>query len=295
MFSSQHTGRWAKYLMLLPALLVVFVTAIYPMATSLWLSFQEWKLTRSTAPSGFVGFDNYTAAFHDRFFINSVVVTLLFTVLSVAITIALGLGIALILQKRSLLNSVIRTLLIFPFAVSPALKGYSFRFMLNPDYGIIHIALASLFPGLKTFVWLAHPFWALFWMAISEVYGWAPLYALMFIGAMGSIPTDVFDAAKVDGATQAQVFWRITLPMLKPVIVIATLLKIIFSLKIFDQVVTMTGGGPGRATQSLNYYIYQVGFKFTNMGYSAALAYLLLGGLAIVAYLYVAALFRQEN
>jgi multiple sugar transport system permease protein len=117
----------------------------------------------------------------------------------------------------------------------------------------------------------------------------------MFIGAMGSIPTDIFDAAKVDGTNNWQLFWRITLPMLRPVIIIATLLKIIGSLRIFDQVVTMTGGGPGRATQSINYYIYQTGFRFTNMGYSTALAYLFLVVLAVLAYLYIARLYRQEN
>lgn len=281
--------------MLAPALLIVFATAVYPMAYSFWLSFQDWRLTRSAAPDRFVGLDHYLQAFQDRFFINSVIVTLEFTVLSVGLTIVLGLGMALILQKRSRLNTLIRTLLIFPYAVSPALKGYSFRFMLNPDYGVIHVMLGSLFPPLQSMIWLADPFWALFWIAVSEVWGWAPLYALMFIGAMGSISTDIFEAAKVEGATNAQVFWNITLPMLKPVIVIATLLKTIFSLRVFDQVVTMTGGGPGRATQSLNYYVYQTGFKFTNMGYSAALAYLLLMALAVVAYFYVSALYRQEE
>jgi multiple sugar transport system permease protein len=213
----------------------------------------------------------------------------------VALTLVLGLGMALALQKRSFINTIIRTFLIFPFAVSPALKGYSFRFMLQPDYGVIQLALGGVFPWLKDMVWLSHPWWAMFWISVSEVWGWAPLYALMFIGAMGSIPTDIFDAAKVDGANNWHMFWRITLPIISPVIIIATLLKIIGSLRIFDQVVVMTGGGPGRATQSINYYIYQTGFRFTNMGYSSALAYLFLIVLAILAYMYIARLYRQEN
>lgn len=295
MIDSPRGHGLAKYVMLAPALLLVFATTIYPMGNALWLSFQEWQLTKSKTPVGFVGLDNYVQAFGDRFFINSVMVTLQYTALSVALTLVLGLGMAVILQKRSFLNTVIRTLLIFPFAVSPALKGYSFRFMLQPDYGVIQLTLGSIFPWLKDMVWLSEPWWAMFWISISEVWGWAPLYALMFIGAMGSIPTDIFDAAKVDGTNNWQMFWRITLPMISPVIVIATLLKIIGSLRIFDQVVTMTGGGPGRATQSINYYIYQTGFRFTNMGYSSALAYLFLVVLAILAYLYISRLYRQER
>jgi multiple sugar transport system permease protein len=295
MSNSLRNRGVAKYILLAPALTLIFATTVYPMGNAFWLSFQEWQLTKSKAPLGFVGLDNYVRAFGDRFFINSVAVTLQYTALSVALTLVLGLGMALILQKRTFLNTVIRTLLIFPFAVSPALKGYSFRFMLQPDYGVIQLALGSIFPWLKDMVWLSHPWWAMFWIAITEVWGWAPLYALMFIGAMGSIPTDIFDAAKVDGTNNWQMFWRITLPLISPVLIIATLLKIIGSLRIFEQVVTMTGGGPGRATQSINYYIYQTGFRFTDMGYSSALAYLFLIVLAILAYMYISRLYRQEN
>lgn len=295
MYNISRRRGFAKYVMLAPALILVFATTVYPMADAFWLSFQQWILTKSKAPNGFVGLDNYAQAFTDRFFINSVVVTLEYTFISVVLTLVLGLGMALALQKRSFINTLIRTFLIFPFAVSPALKGYSFRFMLQPDYGVIQLALGGIFPWLKDMVWLANPWWAMFWISVSEVWGWAPLYALMFIGAMGSIPTDIFDAAKVDGANNWHMFWRITLPMISPVLIIATLLKIIGSLRIFDQVVVMTGGGPGRATQSINYYIYQTGFRFTNMGYSAALAYLFLIVLAVLAYMYIARLYRQEN
>jgi multiple sugar transport system permease protein len=284
-----------KYVMLAPALILVFLTAIYPMANAFWISFQNYNLTKAPNPAGFVGLDNYTAAFQDRFFINSVVVTVEYTILSVAMTLVLGLGMAVILQKRSFLNTLIRTFLIFPFAVSPALKGYSFRFMLQPNYGVIQLAIGALIPALKDYVWLSHQWTALFWIAVTEVWGWAPLYALMFIGAMSSISTDIFDAAKVDGANNTQIFWGVTLPMIQPVIIIATLLKTIASIRIFDQIVTMTGGGPGRTTQSVTYYIYQTGFKFTNMGYSTALAYLLLGVLAVLAYMYIARLYRQES
>jgi multiple sugar transport system permease protein len=282
-------------MLLAPAMLVIVVVTIYPMINSFLLSFQDWRLQRSDRPAGFVGFDQYVRAFNDPYFLNSIIVTIEFTIISVAMTIVIGLAMALVLQKRSPLNQLIRSLLIFPFAVSAVLKGYSFSFMLNQNYGIIHVIIATLIPAAKDIVWLAEPGWALFWIAVTEVWGWAPLYALMFIGALGSISPEIFEAAKVDGATYWSVFWHVTLPLLTPVLVIATLLKTIFSLKIFDQVVAMTGGGPGRATQTINYYVYQTAFRNLNLGYSAALAYILVVGLAFFAYFYVRALYRDTG
>lgn len=278
--------------LLAPAMLLIAATSTYPLIFALNASFRRWRLDRSPTPGEFVWFENYIRAFDDRFFWNSVYVTVLFTVISVLLTILIGLGIAVVLQKPSRFNTFIKTLLIFPFAVSPALKGYTFRFMLNPQYGILDGVIDFLSPATSDVVWLAHEFWALFWLAVTEVYGWAPLMALMFIGALGSISPEIFEAAKVEGATNWQLFRRVTLPLLSPVIVIATLLKTIFSLKMFDQVVTMTGGGPGNATQTLNYYVYQKAFVGLDMGYASALSYLLIVAMTIFAYLYVRALYR---
>lgn len=294
--ANARTGKgFGKLLLLAPALIIIGLTTIYPLSNSFLLSFQSWKLSQSQTPAGFAGLANYIRAFQDPYFLNSVIVTFLFTVISVSMTIVLGLGIALILFKPNRFNTLVRATLIFPYAVSAALKGYSWRFMLMPEYGIYHVMIGTLFPFLKDTVWLAEPGWALFWLATSEVWGWAPLYALMFIGALGSISPEIWEAAKVDGAKSAQVFFRITLPMLAPVVIVATLLKTIFSLKLFDQVVTMTSGGPGRATQTLNYYVYQQGFRFLDMGYASALAYLLLIGLGIFAYFYVKVLYGRQG
>lgn len=295
MIGGQRRSRLSGFILLAPALLTIVAVAIYPMVSSFALSFQDWRFNRSASPTGFVGVDQYVYAFGDRIFKNAVAITFNYTVLSVAMTIVLGLAVALILQKPTRVNLMVRSVLIFPYAVSAVLKGFSFRFMLNEQYGIIQLMIKSLIPSLGGFVWLANPFWALFWIAVSEVWGWVPLYALMFLGALGTIPTDMFEAAKVDGATNLQVFWHILLPMLKPVLVIATLLKTIFSLKIFDQIMVMTGGGPGRSTQSINHFIYQVAFRNLDLGYAAAIAWLLVAALGVVAYFYVRAMYRQPG
>lgn len=295
MVGGQRRSRLSGVVLLAPALVTIVAVAIYPLVRSFLLSFQDWRFNKSPAPTGFVGLEQYLYAFTDRIFINSVVVTVEYTVLSVAMTIALGLAVALILQKPTRMNLLVRSVLIFPYAVSAVLKGFSFRFMLNEQYGILQLIIKTLIPPLAGFVWLADPFWALFWIAVSEVWGWVGLYALMFIGALGTIPTDMFEAAKVDGATNFQVFRHILLPMLMPVLVIATLLKTIFSLKIFDQVMVMTGGGPGRATQSINHFIYQVAFRNLDLGYASAVAWLFVGVLGLVAFFYVRSLYRQPG
>lgn len=309
--------------------MLLFLTTTYPLIYALVNSFRFWLLSRP-GTERWVGVENYLRAVGDNGFLNSLVVSINYTVLAVTFSVLLGLAIALLLQKASRIHTVVKVLLIFPFALSPALKGFSFRFMLDSDYGVFDAlidpvlrALAAVltlgglidypafaigglelgrltlipsleFPVTPDTVWLGDDFWALFWIALSEVWGWAPLFALMFLGALGSISDDIFNAARMDGANSWRIFWHITLPLLRPVILIVTLLKIISSLRMFDQVVTMTGGGPGRATQTINYYIYEVAFgRSLDMGYASALAYILVVLLALFAFIYVKTLFRQ--
>ena len=316
--------RWVPWVLIGPALIVIVLTTVYPLLAALYFSFHKYKLRKppqfaiqlaSEAGDPLISIDwsalsldNYALAFSDSRFINSLNVTFWFTVLSVALSVLIGLFIAVIVQKEGTLHTFTKVLLIFPFAVSPALKGYSWRFMLNEEYGIYDLlidnlivaplnALISLFntlpfvditPISESIVWLGHHFWSLFMLAMSETWGWAPLIALMFVGALGSIDIQIFEAARIDGANNFQIFWRVTLPLLRPVILIVTMLKTIFSLKMFDQVVTMTGGGPVRATQTINYYIHQVGFvRSLDIGYASAMSYILVVILTVLAALYV--------
>jgi multiple sugar transport system permease protein len=288
-------GKYAKFILLAPAIIIILATTTFPLVNALTTSFQEWRLNRSPEPRGWVGFDNYSRAFSDEYFINSVFVTIFFTIISVALSVIIGLAMAVLLQKKSLVNTIIKTLLIFPFAVSATLKGFSWRFMLNPTFGVYDQILDFFLPFARETVWLADSFWALFFIALSEVWGWAPLIALMFIGALGSVSPEIIEAARLDGATAIKLFRYITLPIIAPVILIVTLLKTIFSLKMFDQVVTMTGGGPGRSTQTLNFFVYEIGFKNLDMGYASALAILLTGFLAIFAFLYVRTLLSNKR
>lgn len=287
--------KHVKWVLMAPTLIILIGTTLYPFIYSFITSFRYWKLTRSPNPGGFIGFENYIRAFSDAGFWNSVWVTVVFTVISVVLSLAIGLAIALILERATKLNTFMKSMLIFPFAMAPALKGYSWRFMLNPDYGIIDAMIDAVFPFMADVVWLGEPYWAVFWLAMTEIWGWAPYIALVFIGALGSLPRETLNAAKVDGASTFQIFWYITLPQLKPIIIMVALLKTIFSVKMFDQVVTLTGGGPGRATETLNFYVYTQGFKFYDMGYASALAYILVTTMFIFAFIYVRFLMKGEE
>lgn len=288
-------SRWAKYWYLGPAVVVVLATITYPLVSALLTSFREWQLNETSEPQGFVGLENYQRVFEDPNFWNSVRVTLLYTVLSVGLTLFIALGIALVLQGPGKLKAFAKTTLILPYAVAPVLKGFSWRFMLNENYGIYDTIIDRILPFASGIVWLGEPFWALFSIALSEVWGWAPLIALMFIGALGSIDPEVQEAARVDGATSLQLFFRITLPLLAPVILVAMLLKTIFALKLIDQVVSMTGGGPGASTETLNYFIYLQGFSFLDMGYASALAWIAVLGIGLFTVFYVRVLMRQGS
>ena len=280
-------SKYTKFVLVAPALLVLVATTTYPILFALVTSFRDWRLNRGPLPRGWVGFDNYIRTLSDDGFRNSVTVTLVFTVLSVTLSLVLGMAMALLLNKRGRRYTIIKSMLLFPFAISPALKGFSWRFMLDPAYGVYSYLIGLVIPPLKNFIWLSTQADALFWIAMSEVWGWAPLMALMFIGALGAISPEINEAANLDGAGRWSTFRHITLPLLGPVLLIVTLLRIISSLKMFDQVVTLTGGGPGRSTQTLNYYIYQIGFRNLDMGYASALAIVLVLVLSLFAFGYV--------
>ncbi|GAA1081266.1 carbohydrate ABC transporter permease [Nocardiopsis composta] len=282
------------YLHLAPALLVIALTTLYPLGSALATSFREWRINETRAPQEFVGLDQYAKAFSDDAFLNSAWVTVQFTVASVVLSVGLGLVMALILNRPSKLSSLTKALLILPFAVAPALKGFSWRFMLNPDYGVYDAMLGAVFPFLDGYDWLGSPTGALLVLVLTEVWGWAPLIALMLLGGLGSISPEIRSAAQMDGANAWQEFWRITFPLLRPLLLIVVFLKAVFSVKFFDQVVTVTDGGPGRATETLNYYVYAQGFTFLDIGYASAVSWILVVVLGALAALYLIAMARQE-
>ena len=298
--------RHLKYLFVLPALIVVASTAIWPLLQSFYLSFREWKLNRARESKALWDFeydgwenitylfDNYLQAVQDDLMWNAVQVTSIFTVASVILSVGMALGLALLLAPGGKFRMTVRTLLILPFAMSPALIGVSWRFMFQPDFGLFKAFFDVLFPPLADVDWLGDPILAMIALVGSDVWHFTPFLTLVFIGGLATVPKDAQEAATIDGATSWMVFRDVTLPSILPVLAVGIVLKSIFSLKMFDQVYMLTNGGPAYATQTLAHYIYFNGFKYYDMGYASAVSYMLVIPMFGLTWVYMKLVFLKR-
>jgi len=286
--------RRLALILLAPAVVLVAFTTIYPMVSSFWTSFHVLNLARSLDLGRFVGLENYEEAFrYDPEFWTIMRVTATFVVIDVALTILAALGLAILLLRAGFGQSLVRTLIILPFAMSPALIGISWRFMLNPDYGAFARTIAAVFPFTRGVDSLASPTLAMAALISADVWHWAPYFTFMLMGGLASIPPETQEAARIDGATNWRVFRDVTLPQLAPVLVVAVILKSVFALKVFDAIVTMTAGGPGRSTTTLAFFAYHIGFRDYDFGYAAAVAYILTAILFLLSLSYMRFAFRK--
>ena len=287
--------RFLSYALLVPAFVIVLATTIYPLAYSFVTSFREWDQTRQRRPGDFVDFENYAHAVTETGFQNSLWVTTIFVVTSVALTLLLAMSLALLLRRKGSLHTFTRIILILPFAMSPALIGVSYRFMFNPEFGVLAVGLGSIFPGLKDTPWLADPDLAMAVLIATDVWHWTPYMTFMCLGGLASIPRETEEAARIDGASGFRIVWEIVLPQMKGVLLVTAILKTIFALKMFDQVVTLTGGGPGTSTETLAYFVFNVGFEWYDMGYASSLAWILTLIMMLISVWYVRMLLSEKK
>ena len=270
--------------------------AIWPLIEAARLSFTVGRLNRPGSLEQYLGWENYVwAVMEEPAFWNSVWVTAAYTFLTVALTTILALALALLLAPGGRLRSGIQTLLILPFAMSPALIGVSFRFMFNPEFGLFDAFFGALIPPLANVSWLADPILAFAVCVMADVWGWIPFLTLVLIGGLVSVPRETLEAAQIDGANGWRVFRDVTLPQLAPVLAVVVILKSIFSLKTFDQIFMLTNGGPGTATQTLSHYIYFNGMKYGQIGFAASVAWLMVIPMIFLTYAYAKLVFRKDR
>ena len=260
-----------KYKLVLPLALLLSAVMLYPLVYSAWLSLQNYRLTRLNDVH-FVGLDNFKFIATDPSFINAMKNTLTFVISAVMIELIIGLSLALLIQKIIKFRGIIRSILLAPMFITPIAVGLMFRFLLNSEIGVIPQFLAK-FDIL--FDWFS-PDMALYTIILIDVWQWTPFMLLMFIAGIESLPKTPFEAARVDGAGPWLTFFSITLPMLRPIIVIALIIRALDAFKVFEYVFAITRGGPGNATETIMFYIYQTGFRFFRMGEAAAAAFLLI-------------------
>ncbi|MFD9625503.1 carbohydrate ABC transporter permease [Peribacillus muralis] len=287
--------KYAKYLLLAPGVFILISTIVYPIVQSFWISLHEWNLTESSNIGSFIGIENFLRAFRDPEFMNSLRITIIFTILTVFLSLLFSLGISLLFSKEKKHYSYIRAFLVIPFAMSPILVSFSWRFMLDPEYGLFHAIIGFFVPSLSSIVWLGQSLPALISVISVVLWIWVPFITLILVSGIMAIPGEIYEAANIDGANSLQKLFTITFPMLKPIIGICIILQTMFALKVFDPIVALTEGGPGNSTNILNYNVYQTGFRFFDMGYASAIAYILVIILVCLAGFYMRILMKGDN
>ena len=281
--------RALPYLLLAPTLLLILAVVVYPLFYGLRQSFLGFRFGRST---GSVGFDNYRQLLDDPYFRDSLWVTLKFVFLAVSIETVLGLALALLVAKEFPFTKLARLVLIVPMIITPIVVGIVFRLIYASDVGLLTILSKKLLGGGPVFI-LDKPVTAFLGLVALDVWEWTPLMFLILLAGIQSLPVEPFEAARVDGAGAWRTFLDHTLPMLRPVLAVAIVLRTIDAFTTFDQVFVLTRGGPGTSTQLISIYGYDTSFKFSQFGYGAAMLFVV--ALLVLAFAALAVrLIRRE-
>lgn len=254
--------RALPYVLSLPALLVC-IGILIPFFTAVIYSFQRYRLSQPWARQFNWG-ENYLNFFTDPGFWNTLKISLLYAGVTVTLELLLGLGIALLLQRRSTVNNFISIMLLLPLMTAPALAALMWKLMTNPGFGILSY-LASLV-GLENFRWASSPDTALLTVVLVDIWVYTPFIMILLLAGLRSLPTQPFEAAALDGVPRSFVFFRITLPMLTPYILTATLFRLLDSIQQFDIIYAMTQGGPGDTLTVFQVEAYLNFFQSTNVG-----------------------------
>jgi len=270
---AQRERRFAAAL-LAPAFLALLATTTFPLIFLVWTSAFRMDLAMPFA-DGFVGVENYRALLSDDRFWSSLLVSLVYTGATVALQVALGLALALLVMDMKRGQDWFRVVAILPVVLSPAVVGMIWRtFMLAPEFGIVDYLAINAGIGSKN--WLGDPLLAMISVIVIHTWQWTPFAFMVLLASLASLPEDIYEAARLDRATTWQRFRRITLPLLRPAIVMVVIMRTMVALTAFAAIFTVTGGGPGTATEILNLYAYRKSFTELSIGYGSALAVALL-------------------
>lgn len=253
---------------LAPAMVVLGGMLLFPFGYTVHLSLHEW-FASSTTPPRFVGLKNYLAMPADARFVQGLVRTFLYTGLAVAGEVALGTALALLFNRVFVGRGLARTLFLLPMVATPVAVGLVWLLMYDPAAGVLNYLLSLA--GLPPSLWVNDPRTVIPALVLVDVWQWTPLVMLITLAGLTALPPEPFEAARIDGASGVQILRHVTLPMLRPYIVVAALFRGIDALKTFDTIYVITRGGPAFASETLNLYIYSNAFEYLHIGYSSAM------------------------
>ncbi|HEX4522347.1 MAG TPA: sugar ABC transporter permease [Casimicrobiaceae bacterium] len=258
--------RRRSYLMFVaPALLVVGAVIIFPWAFTVWMSAFDWKIG---SVAHFVGLDNYTQLATNKRFVESILHTFYFTLLAVIFPLILGTIAALIFHREFPLRGMLRSIFTMPMMATPVAVALVWTMMFHPQQGVLNYLLSLV--GLPPSLWVYSPTWVIPSLVLVEIWHWTPLIMLIVLGGLAALPTEPYESARLDGATEWQLFRYITLPLLAPFLIVAAVIRTIDALKAFDTIYVISQGGPGTASETINLYLYLQAFAFYNVGNASA-------------------------
>ena len=250
-----------------PAVVTLFLIVIIPIVFNLYLAFNKWTI--GLGQPRFIGLGNFLELLSDERVLNGVKVMIYFSGLSLSLEMVLGLLIAIYFNRQFKGSEIVQAIYILPFAATPVAVALIWRIMLNPEIGVLNYLLRSV--GLPGSLWVSSPQTVIPALVMVDVWKWTPMITLIVLAGLKSLPHEPYEAARVDGASALQIFWYITLPLIRPVLIAALMLRSLDNLKEFDIIYTVTQGGPGIASETLYLYSYMVGFNFFKAGYGSAL------------------------
>lgn len=243
--------KWRRRLPLLPALLFIIVVTQVPFIFNLWFSLQDWRIVPPRGPD-FVGLENYTEGYTNQFFLEAVWISITMTSAAVLLSLLVGTGLALLLDRQFFGRGIARTLLITPFLIMPVVAGLLWKNQIfSSTFGVLNSVIEALGFDAIPFV-ERYPFWAIVTVLVWQ---WSPFMMLIILAGLQGQPTDILEAARVDRASSRGIFTQITLPMLRPYMELGIVLGAIYLLQVFDHIEVMTGGGPG--STNVPYFVYQ--------------------------------------
>jgi multiple sugar transport system permease protein len=283
------------YLLVAPSIIVLLSLVIYPMGFALVNSFYFWNLQTSPVPLMYIGTDNYRMVFQTTPFVEALKNTVVLSVLGTFAQFWLGMGIALLLNSHLRGMSFTRAILIMPTTVAPIVVGFLFRYMFAPEGGIVQWLLRGLGVPLPAEGILGNSGTALFSIAMADTWEWTPFFAIVLYAGLLSVPEEIIDAARVDGAGRWSMFWSITLPIVRPVSVFLVMIRFMQLFNSFDLVYVLTRGGPGTASRTLSYNLYQEGLVNYNIGLTAAMTWLIVIIVTVIINVYIWIVFRDRE
>jgi len=250
---------------IVPALLVVGAVIIFPWLFTVWMSAFDWKIG---SVAHFIGLENYTKLATNQRFHEAIVHTLYFTVLAVVVPLVLGTAAALIFHRQFPLRGLLRSLFTMPMMATPVAVALVWTMMFHPQQGVLNYLLSLV--GLPPSLWVYSPTLVIPSLVLVEIWHWTPLVMLIVLGGLAALPTEPYESARLDGASEWQLFRYITLPLLAPFLVVAAVIRTIDAVKAFDTIYVISQGGPGTASETINLYLYLQAFAFYNVGNASA-------------------------